>query len=107
MANVRARRVCSPTVASSEPSVLARLVPADPQNARISFGGIKANLDAGGAERVERLIAEGQVTESLQQAAGDVVQAADILLMTLPMSAQFEYKNGCWWQQRREKGCNK
>src|SRR5262249_31267422 len=75
--DVRRRRGCSPTAASSEPRVIVRLVLVHPENAHIGLGSIEADLDAGSVGWVERLVAEGEVTEGLQQAAGDILQAAE------------------------------
>ena len=56
-----------------------RLIPGDPDNARLGLRTIEADLNAGGAKGVKGLVVQDHVTEGIQQAAGEILQAAEQL----------------------------
>ena len=56
-----------------------RLLPGDPENARLRLRTIEADLNAGGVKGVEGLVVQDHVTEGIQHAAGEILQAAEQL----------------------------
>ncbi len=67
-------RASGPTYFADE-----RLETGDPRIARRRLGSIESNLNPAGMERIKRSVAQGEVTEGFQQAAGDILQAPEQL----------------------------
>jgi hypothetical protein len=67
-------RVTGPTYFAEE-----RLETGDPKIARRRLGSIESNLNPAGVERIKRSVAQREVTEGFQQAAGDILQAPEQL----------------------------
>ena len=78
---MRGRRPASHGGRATGPTYFAdeRLETGDPRIARRRLRTIEADLNAAGVKEVEGLVVQGQVTEGFQQAAGDILQAAEQL----------------------------
>ena len=76
---VRGRRPASHAGRASRPTCFAggRLEAGDPRNARRPLGSIKSNLNPARVERIKRSVAQVDVTEGFQQAAGEIFQAPE------------------------------
>src|SRR5512135_1164043 len=54
-------------------------MPGNPENTRLRLRTIEADWNAGGAQGVKGLVVQDHVTEGIQQAAGEILQAAEQL----------------------------
>ena len=54
-----------------------RLESGDPRNARLGLGTIKPDLNPASMEGIKRSVAQGNITEGFQQAAGEIFQAPE------------------------------